>query len=172
MDIKVQVFFLEIMIEQWKTWTRNSLYQNVWWWFSRKIPNKCLGFGYKGLVYCRNNDWLMENMDKGLNVPKWVLKNRPKYPKCPKNLSAQFVCPSPKVLDFNEKSLHWASVVRAQDYWDIERELPGISQAYRCLTMWLPISIDEQSLRNIGRGRGQSSHKSILTLELVCYGLF
>ena len=30
----------------------------------------------------------------------------------PQNLSAQFVCPSPKVLDFNEKRLHWASVVR------------------------------------------------------------
>ena len=30
----------------------------------------------------------------------------------PKNLSAQFVCPSPKVLDFNEKRLHWVSVVR------------------------------------------------------------
>ena len=29
------------------------------------------------------------------------------------NLSAQFVCPSPKVWDFNEKRLHWASVVRA-----------------------------------------------------------
>jgi hypothetical protein len=25
----------------------------------------------------------------------------------PQNLSAQFVCPSPKVLDFNEKRLHW-----------------------------------------------------------------
>ena len=27
------------------------------------------------------------------------------------NLSAQFVCPSPKVLDFNEKRFHWASIV-------------------------------------------------------------
>ena len=25
----------------------------------------------------------------------------------PQNLSAQFVCPSPKVLDFNERRLHW-----------------------------------------------------------------
>ena len=31
----------------------------------------------------------------------------------PQTLSAQFVCPSPKFLDFNEKRLHWASVVRA-----------------------------------------------------------
>ena len=30
----------------------------------------------------------------------------------PQNLSAQFVCPNPKVWDFDEKRLHWASVVR------------------------------------------------------------
>ena len=51
-------------------------------------------------------------MDKGLNVPKWLLKVRPKIPQLPQNLSAQFVCPSPKVWDFDEKRLHWASVVR------------------------------------------------------------
>jgi hypothetical protein len=33
-----------------------------------------------------------------------------------RNLSAQFVFPSPKVLDFNEKRLHWASVVRGERY--------------------------------------------------------
>ena len=33
-----------------------------------------------------------------------------KIPQMPQNLSAQFVCPSPKALDFNEKRLHWASV--------------------------------------------------------------
>ena len=54
----------------------------------------------------------MENMDKGLTAPKWVLIVWPKIPHMPQNLSAQFVCPSPKVLDFNEKRLHWASVVR------------------------------------------------------------
>ena len=42
----------------------------------------------------------MENMDKGLAVLKWVLIDRPKIPQ---NVSAQFVFPSPKVLDFNEK---------------------------------------------------------------------
>mgnify|MGYP007086833827 CR=1 FL=1 len=31
----------------------------------------------------------------------------------PQNLSVQIVCPSPKVLDFDEKRLHWASIVRA-----------------------------------------------------------
>jgi hypothetical protein len=52
----------------------------------------------------------MKNMDKGLTVPKWVLIVWPEIPQMPQNLSAQFVCP--KVLDFNEKKLHWVSVVR------------------------------------------------------------
>ena len=56
----------------------------------------------------------MENMDTGLTVPKWVLIFWSKIPQMPQNLSAQFVCPSPKVLDFNEKRLNWTSVVRAQ----------------------------------------------------------
>ena len=30
----------------------------------------------------------------------------------PQNLSVQFVCSSPKFLNFNEKRLHWASVIR------------------------------------------------------------
>ena len=54
----------------------------------------------------------MENIDKGITVPKWVLIVWPKIPKMPQNLSDQYVCPSPKVLDFSEKRLHWASVVR------------------------------------------------------------
>ena len=45
-------------------------------------------------------------MDKGFTVPKWAgadsfAENTPK-----------FICPSPKVWDFNEKRLHWASLVR------------------------------------------------------------
>jgi hypothetical protein len=50
----------------------------------------------------------MENMDKGLTVPKWVLINAPK-----------FICPSPKVWDFDEKRLHQASVVRERDNHDV-----------------------------------------------------
>jgi hypothetical protein len=53
----------------------------------------------------------MENMDKGLTVPKGALIVRPDIPQMPQNLSAQFVCPSPKVWDFYEKRLHWGSVV-------------------------------------------------------------
>jgi hypothetical protein len=55
---------------------------------------------------------IMENMDNGLNVLKWVLIVWPKIPQMPQNLSAKFVGPCPKVLDFNEKMLHWLSVVR------------------------------------------------------------
>ena len=67
----------------------------------------------KGLVFCRNNGWFMENMDKGLIVPKWVLiDSSAKYtPNAPK-FSAQFVFPSPNIWDIAEKWLHWASVVR------------------------------------------------------------
>ena len=38
-------------------------------------------------------------MDKGLNVPRWVLIV---WSKIPLNAS-EFICPSPKVLDLNEK---------------------------------------------------------------------
>ena len=65
-------------------------------------------------------------MEKGLTVAKWMLIVWPKIPQMPQNLSAQFVCPGPKVLDFNEKRLHWASVVRA----------PGIcSKFYESVTL-------------------------------------
>jgi hypothetical protein len=55
----------------------------------------------------------MKNMDKGLTVPKWVLINLPKIPQMPQNLSAQIFCRSSKVWDFDEKRVHWVSVVCA-----------------------------------------------------------
>ena len=72
----------------------------------------------------------MENIDKGLTVPKWVRILWPKIPHMQQNLSAKFVCSSPKVLDFNEKRLHWVSVVRGSlaaenddylEYWGQNR---------------------------------------------------
>jgi hypothetical protein len=63
----------------------------------------------------------MENTDKGLIVPKWVLKSWPKKPLMPRNLSSQIICPSPKVWDFDEKRLHWASVVRTTTDVEIEK---------------------------------------------------
>ena len=53
----------------------------------------------------------MENMEKGLTVPKWAIGR--KYPKCLK-----FICPSPNVWDFDEKRLHLASVVPDFAYKD------------------------------------------------------
>ena len=48
----------------------------------------------------------------------------------PQNLSAQLVYPSPKALDFNEKRLHWASVVRA--YYLQISEYPSFSVPLIC----------------------------------------
>ena len=56
----------------------------------------------------------MENMDKGLKMgAEKLAENTRNAPK----LFAQIVCPSPKVWDFDEKSLHWASVVRGQNHY-------------------------------------------------------
>ena len=66
------------------------------------LPNKCLGASG---FFCRNNGWIMENMDKELTVPKWVLIVRPKIPQMPEKISSQNVCPSPKVRDFWKKAL-------------------------------------------------------------------
>ena len=58
-------------------------------------------------------------MDKGFTVPKWVGADSlaENTPKC--------ICPSPKVWDFNEKRIHWASLVRDrnQKITSISREL-------------------------------------------------
>ena len=53
------------------------------------LPNKYLGVGYKGLVFYRNNGWIMENMDKELTVPKWVLIVWPKITQMLQKMSAQ-----------------------------------------------------------------------------------
>ena len=45
-------------------------------------------------------------MDKGLKVPKWVLINWLKILQRPQNLTAQIVCPSPKVWIFYDKRFH------------------------------------------------------------------
>ena len=45
----------------------------------------------------------MENKDKELTVPKWVLIVRPKIPQMPQKISDPNVCASPKVRDFWKK---------------------------------------------------------------------
>jgi hypothetical protein len=54
----------------------------------------------------------MEIMETGLIVPKRVLINQQKILQMPPDLLVKIVCPSPKVWDFDEKRLHWASIVR------------------------------------------------------------
>ena len=39
-------------------------------------------------------------------------ENTRKIPQMPQNLFAKIVCPSSKVWDFDDKRLHWASIVR------------------------------------------------------------
>ena len=73
--------------------------------------NPNLGVGYKGLVFCRNNGWIMENMDKELTVPKWVLIIWPKISQMPQKISAQNV-PQAQKFKILEKSSLWVSVVR------------------------------------------------------------
>ena len=53
----------------------------------------------------------MESMNKELTVKKWELVVWPKIPHMPQNISAKLVCPSTEGLDFNEKRVHWASIV-------------------------------------------------------------
>ena len=54
-------------------------------------------------------------MEKALTVPKWVLIIQPKIPPNDPESISPICLPKPKILDFNEKSLHWASVVRAYE---------------------------------------------------------
>ena len=46
-------------------------------------------------------------MDKGLTTKMGADSLAENTPNAPK-----FICPSPKVWDFDEKRLHWASVIR------------------------------------------------------------
>ena len=73
----------------------------------------------------------MENMDNGLTVPKWALIVRPKIPQIPQNLSAQIVCPSSKLWDFDEKRLYWASVVL-----DLRNKLKEKMEMKEAISRW------------------------------------
>ena len=59
----------------------------------------------------------MENMDKELTVPKWVLIVRPKIPQMPKKFQPKCL-PKPKSSRFLKKSSLWVSVVRALLYYE------------------------------------------------------
>ena len=77
----------------------------------------------------------MENMDTFTHSTKMgadkLAKNTPNAP--------IFICPSPKVWDFNEKMLHWASVVR---------EPYSISEPYReTRSCWIMLTLVTINLR-------------------------
>ena len=116
-DIKAYLVFLEI---------KESTETYLIWFLSSKHYNKVDSLLEIMVEY-------MKNMDKGLTVPKWVLIVWPKIPQMPQNLSAQFVYPSPKVLDFNEKRLHWVSVVRDLIYSNNQLFRPGERSFYYVL---------------------------------------
>ena len=52
---------------------------------------------------------------------------RPIIPQMPQKFSAQIVCPIKKVLDFDEKRLHWTSVVRALPVWSVVYQIMSSS---------------------------------------------
>ena len=55
----------------------------------------------------------MENMDKELTVPKWVLIVRPKIPQMPLKIQPKMSAQAQK-FDIFEKNALWVSVVRGQ----------------------------------------------------------
>ena len=57
----------------------------------------------------------MENMEKGLVHYTKIGADSLAVSQMPQNLSAQFVCPSPKVLDFDEKKASLG--LRSPWYW-------------------------------------------------------
>ena len=64
------------------------------------LPNKYLGFGYKSLVFCRNNGWLLESMDKESHSAKMgadsLVEKNSNAPKC----SCPICLPKPKSLRY------------------------------------------------------------------------
>ena len=84
-EMWLQKDFRTIMWPWFRPWTTDAWWLNLCFFAAQieiPIPNKYLGFGIKSLCFCRNN--------------------QRKIPQMPQNLSAQFVCPSPKVLNIFE----------------------------------------------------------------------
>ena len=64
--------------------------------YSKQIRRKYLGCGYKGLVFCRNNGWIMKDMDCSKMGTESLAENTPNAQKhfCP-------ICrPKPKSSEF------------------------------------------------------------------------
>ena len=57
----------------------------------------------------------MENMDKGLTGPKWVLIVWPKISQTSQTFSAQKYLPKPKSSRFLKESFLWVSLIHVTD---------------------------------------------------------
>ena len=57
----------------------------------------------------------MENMDKGLTLPKWVLIVWPKIHQMPKIYLPKLFAQAPNLVTLMKKRLHWVSIVRVQE---------------------------------------------------------
>ena len=65
-------------------------------------PNNCFGCGYKGLAFCRNNAWLSGKHEETHSTKTNADKSAKNTPNATK-FTAQIVCPSSKVWNFDEK---------------------------------------------------------------------
>ena len=66
--------------------------------------------GYMCVLGLNTKAFCRKNIKSMFPCFKLVLIIQPKIPQMPQNLSAQFVCPSPKIWDIIENRLHRASV--------------------------------------------------------------
>ena len=96
--------------EFWHHCTRTMGTQ--FFWVQIQIPNKNLGYRYKGLVFCRNNRCLIEKQ-----YGCWLIDQ--KYRKYPKTYLSKLSASSQKFgISMKKKELHWASVVRGNVHKD------------------------------------------------------
>ena len=85
----------------------------------------------------------------------------------PQNLSAQFVCPKPKVLDFNEKRLHWASVV-----WQSVNTSNQNEEQIFCQSSFLIMAVSTFKMDRINVRSVTISFGLFLTLCKICLGIW
>ena len=82
----------------------------------------------------------MENMDKELTVPKWVLIVWPKISQMPQNISAQMSAQAQKFKIFEKSSL-WVSIVRGMPQ-NISAQMSAQAQKFKIFeksSLWVSI---------------------------------
>ena len=86
----------KMQLESWSTDYEHTRAKSL---FLCSSNSNHLGCGYKSLVSCRNNVWIMETMDRGFTLPKWVLIVWRKYPK-----GSRICLPKPKSFKYIKKA--------------------------------------------------------------------